>query len=75
VDDRLMTPEEVADVLQVSAEWVRECARRGDLPSIKLGHYRRFTRSDVDAFIESRRLSAPRAPSMISAVIQNGSRR
>ena len=75
MDDRLMTPEEVADVLQVSAEWVRECARRGDLPSIKLGHYRRFTCSDVAAFIQPRRLRATTAPSMISAVIQNGSGR
>ncbi len=56
--DRLLTPEDVADLLQVSPEWVRECARRGDLPVVRLGHYRRFTRADVDAFIEARRNGA-----------------
>jgi PTS system nitrogen regulatory IIA component len=55
VDDRLLTPDEVAAILQVSPEWVRESARRGDIPSVKLGHYRRFKRSDVDVFIESRK--------------------
>jgi excisionase family DNA binding protein len=56
----LLTPEQVAEILSVSPEWVRECARRGDIASIKLGHYRRFEQSDVDAFIASRRVvSAP----------------
>ena len=51
----LLTADQVAEQLQVSDEWVRECARRGDLPSVKLGRYRRFTQDDVDAYIASHR--------------------
>ena len=60
MDDRLLTPDDVADLLQVSAEWVRERARLGDLPSVKLGHYRRFHRSDIDAWLDRQRLSSTR---------------
>jgi excisionase family DNA binding protein len=56
VTDRLLTPEEVADLLQVNAEWVRDAARRGAIASVKLGHYRRFLQSDVDAFVASHRV-------------------
>jgi len=55
VSEKLLTADEVAEQLRVSSEWVRECARRADLASVKLGHYRRFTQSDVDAYIESHR--------------------
>jgi excisionase family DNA binding protein len=51
----LLTPEQVAEQLQVSDEWVREVARRGDLASIKLGRYRRFEQSDVDAYVQTRK--------------------
>ena len=52
----LLTPEQVAEILNVSPEWVRECARRGDIPSVKLGHYRRFIEADIDAFIALHRV-------------------
>jgi len=42
-----MTVEEVAELLRVRPEWVREIARRGELPSFKLGRYRRFNRMKV----------------------------
>ena len=52
---RLLTVAEVADLLNVPKSWVYEHTRPGrrdQLPSVKLGRYRRFRLADVEAFIE-----------------------
>lgn len=51
---RLLTAEEVADRLQVTGAWVREMARRGEIPSLKLGRYRRFSAEAIDAWLQDR---------------------
>jgi excisionase family DNA binding protein len=48
---RLLTPDDVADVLQVTTRWVLNAARDGDLPCVKVGRYPRFRPEDVHAFI------------------------
>lgn len=48
---RLMTAQEVAELLAVPRSWVYHAAREGIIPSVEAGRYRRFRRSDVDAFI------------------------
>jgi excisionase family DNA binding protein len=49
---RLLTPEEVADLLQVPVTWVREAARTGRIPgAVKLGKYWRFKPSEVREYI------------------------
>lgn len=50
---KLLSTTEVADILQVSPDWVLNHANgRGVLlPSLKVGKFRRFRQSDVDAFI------------------------
>ncbi len=54
--DELMTSQQLADLLLVRKSTVEDYARRGLLPSLKLGRYRRFVRSDViDAVDELRR--------------------
>ncbi len=53
-DAPVMTAEEVADLLRVRADWVYEMARRGELPSYKLGKFRRFSRADVLAWLRER---------------------
>lgn len=53
VVEQLMTAAEVAEQLQVPVSWVESRARRGQIPSRKIGRYRRFTQVDVDDFIES----------------------
>ena len=53
--DKLLTAEEAADFLNVPITWVGEAARRGELPSIKAGHYRRFRRADLEKFIEQKK--------------------
>jgi excisionase family DNA binding protein len=43
----LMTAEQVAGLLQMRRSTIEDYARRGLLPSLKLGRHRRFIRSDV----------------------------
>lgn len=45
--DELMTAQQLADLLLVRKSTVEDYARRGLLPSLKLGRHRRFIRSDV----------------------------
>jgi excisionase family DNA binding protein len=47
----LMTANQVAELLQMRRTTVEDYARRGLLPSLKLGRHRRFVRSDVEAAI------------------------
>ena len=48
----LMTADQVAEMLQMKRTTVEDYARRGLLPSLKLGRHRRFVRSDVEAALE-----------------------
>jgi excisionase family DNA binding protein len=48
----LMTAGQVAELLQLRRSTVEDYARRGLLPSIKLGRHRRFVQSDVEAALE-----------------------
>ena len=50
--DDLLTVVEVAQWLNVPRRWVYDRARRGDLPSGRVGKYLRFRRQDVATFIE-----------------------
>jgi excisionase family DNA binding protein len=56
--DELMTADQVAALLLLPASTVKDYARRGVLPSIKLGKHRRFVRSQVERAIEG--LAQPR---------------
>lgn len=51
---RLLTPEQVADLLQMSRSWVYEQAARGGIPALRLGRVWRFRQSDVDAWLRAR---------------------
>ncbi len=50
--EELMTAEQVAARLMLPISTVKDYARRGVLPSIKLGKHRRFVRSQMEATIE-----------------------
>ena len=43
-----MTASQIAEVLQMRTSTIEDYARRGILPSIKLGRHRRFIRSQVE---------------------------
>ena len=50
--DRLLNARDVAERLQVPESWVREQARRGRIPSLKLGHYTRFRLEALEQWIK-----------------------
>jgi len=52
--DRLMTPQEVSDLLQVSVYTVRRWINQGELPAYKVGRVWRLRRSDVTAWLNRR---------------------
>jgi len=49
--EQLMTAPQVAAVLHLRPSTVEDYARRGLLPSIKLGRHRRFVRSELERAI------------------------
>jgi excisionase family DNA binding protein len=49
---RLLTAKQLAEHLAVPESWVREQARIGQLPSIKLGHYVRCRLDDVQRYLQ-----------------------
>lgn len=49
--DRLLTAEEVATRLGVRPQWVWAQARAGRIPHVRLGRYRRFRESAIEAWI------------------------
>jgi excisionase family DNA binding protein len=49
--DRLLTAEEVADRLGVRTDWVWAQARAGRIPHVRLGRYRRFRESALEAWV------------------------
>ena len=51
--DRLLDAAELAERLAVPESWIRESARSGALPCVRLGRYVRFVAADVDAWLET----------------------
>jgi excisionase family DNA binding protein len=48
---KLLTPEDVAEALNLPVTWVRGKARSGELPALKLGRYWRFAPGAIDDYI------------------------
>ena len=48
---QLMTAQDVAERLCVPASWVYEQSRRGRIPTVNVGRYRRFRREAIDTWI------------------------
>jgi len=55
INKNLLTPEQVAGVLQVHVLTVYSYIRRGKLNAIRLGRSYRVVPGDLECFIESRR--------------------
>ncbi len=51
-EGQLLSPEHAAERLDMPVSKIREMARRGELPCVRLGHYVRFSPSDLARFIE-----------------------
>ena len=53
--DSLMTVEEVAKYLRVEESTVYTWAREGEIPAIKVGHFWRLKKQDIDEWLEKKR--------------------
>lgn len=54
LEGELLTAEKVAERWGVKVSKVRDLARRGELPCVRLGHYMRFRPEDLDQFAKER---------------------
>jgi excisionase family DNA binding protein len=54
LDTPLLTPAEAAELLSVRLSWIYEAVRAGTLPCLRLGRHIRFTRSMLEAWLDSR---------------------
>lgn len=48
----LLTADQVADKLGVPKTWVYEQSRKGRIPTVTLGRYRRYRAETIDRWIE-----------------------
>lgn len=51
MSERLLTAQQVADLLAVPLSWVREATRDGRLPHLRLGRYRRYQAAAIEAWL------------------------
>jgi excisionase family DNA binding protein len=51
-EDKLLTADEVASLMQVTPAWVYAECRRNALPHLRLGRYVRFRRSAIDRWLD-----------------------
>ena len=52
MSERLLTAEEVAELLAVPVSWVRESTRSGAMPCVRLGRYVRFELAAVERWLD-----------------------
>lgn len=54
-----MSAGEVAELLGVPTSWVYEQSRRGRIPTVTLGRYRRYRREAIEAWVEELEEAGP----------------
>ena len=62
--DRLLTARELGELLGFSSSTVQDWAERGDVPAFKVGGRLRFRVSEVEAWLETRRIGEGRRASL-----------
>ena len=50
--EQMDTAQAIAEHFNVPVSWIYSKAESGDLPSYKIGHYRRFRRSEIQQYLE-----------------------
>lgn len=50
--ESLLTAEQVADLLGVPRSWVYEQSRRGAIPTVTLGRYRRYRSEAIEEWLQ-----------------------
>jgi excisionase family DNA binding protein len=51
----LLSVHQAAGMLSVRPSWIYDAARRGQLPSVRLGKHVRFLRSDLECWVAEQR--------------------
>lgn len=59
LDDEFLTVAEVAEILKLNPQTVRNWIDRGELPALRIGRRVRIRRAEFDRFIEQGRIQAP----------------
>ena len=59
MSERLLTADDVAELLAVPVSWVRESTRSGAMPCVRLGRYVRFERAAMEAWLKECRRPGP----------------
>ena len=59
MNEKLLTPEQVAERLRVTERTVYSWLRRGKLPALKLGRLWRIRPDDLETFLENARKMPP----------------
>ena len=57
----LLTAEQVAQILGVPKTWVYEQSRRGRIPTVTLGRYRRYRKEAIARWVETLEAGEERA--------------
>jgi len=63
LDESFLTVAEVAEILKLNQQTVRNWIDRGELPAFRLGRRVRIRRSDLDRFVEAGSTVPPPQPS------------
>ena len=53
----LLSAAQAAKLWDIPKTWISEAARRGEIPTVRLGHYVRFKPEDLEEFIRLNRSS------------------
>ena len=56
----IFTPDEVGELLRLSANRIIVLARRGEIPFLTIDGHIRFDARDIEGWLQSRRSDAPR---------------
>jgi excisionase family DNA binding protein len=57
-EPRLLTVDELAERLGVQPSWISKAARCDRIPHVRVGRYRRFRWTDIEAWLETQRRGA-----------------
>jgi excisionase family DNA binding protein len=56
LSEPLLRPEDAAELLSVKVSWIYEACRTGRLPFLRVGKHIRFTRHDLEDWVNGMRI-------------------
>jgi putative molybdopterin biosynthesis protein len=62
MEERLLKPNEVAEILQVSKAFAYALLKRGEIPVVRIGNLVRVRREDLDEYIHGKAKPSPSVP-------------